>query len=515
MAKRTGLAALLMLAPALVGCSGQDEGPGQAPEPSEQATEQAAGRGTAGSGAGPERSAKDPPGSERWRMTRPAVDREVEAYTSRVSGRPGTRVALKVSTDDRSFTAQAWRMGSYRGGTGRLAWASRARGTRQAEPTFAPYGTRTVVARWRPSLRVDTSGWAPGFYLFKITTVTGWQTHAPYVVSSPSAAGTVALVAPFTTYQAYNRWGGYSLYEAPAGDRPSWAVSFDRPWDVLGEANNFRRAALPIIVRAEALGVPLSYFANVDLDRWPHALKGARGYVSMGHDEYWTPAMRRQVQAARGSGTNLAFLGANTMYWRIRLEGPSTMVGYRDSAWRDPLRVERPAEATSRFRDAPEASPEHDLIGMQYECYPVDAAYRVVTPGWWGFRGTGVEHGHLFPGLVGPESDRVYPDRAAPRPLQILSHTTFSCRGVTTSSQSVYYTTRSGAGVFAAGTLRWGCAIIDKCEHPLGRATGRFVATVTDNLVRGFSRGPVGDRWPARDNVDEFHLPLHNTVAAS
>ena len=41
----------------------------------------------------------------------------------------------------------------------------------------------------------------------------------PYVVSSPTAAGTVALVAPVTTWQAYNAWGGYSLYEGPAGDR--------------------------------------------------------------------------------------------------------------------------------------------------------------------------------------------------------------------------------------------------------------------------------------------------------
>lgn len=513
MVRRKGTAPLLVLALVVVGCTGPDVG-------TKQATEQVTVGPAAGSGrpAGPRPSdtpAKEKAGSERWRMNRPAVDREVEAYTSQVSGRPGSRIGVMVSTDARSFLAQAWRMGSYPGGTGRLVWASRAAGGRQPEPRFAPYETRTVVARWRPSIRVDTTGWAPGFYLFKITTDTGWQTHAPYVVSSPSAAGTVALVAPFTTYQAYNRWGGYSLYEAPGGDQPSWAVSFDRPWDVLGEANNFRRAALPIIIRAEALGVPLSYFANVDLDRWPQVLKGARGYVSMGHDEYWTPAMRRQVQAARDSGTNLAFLGANTMYWRVRLEGRSTMVGYRDSAWRDPARVDRPGEATSRFRDAPEARPEHDLIGMQYECYPVDADYRVMTPGWWGFRGTGVRQGHVFRGLIGPESDRVYPDRASPRPLQILSHTTFSCRGVTTSSQSVYYTTRSGAGVFTAGTLRWGCAIIDKCEHPLDRSTSRFVATVTDNLVRGFARGPVGDRWPARHNVDEFALPLHNTVAAS
>ena len=159
--------------------------------------------------------------------------------------------------------------------------------------------------------------------------------------------------------------------------------------------------------------------------------------------------------------------------------------------------------------------PENAVVGMLYECYPVDTDYRVVSPRWWGFRGTGVREGSLIPGLVGPESDRVYPDRNTPRPLQILSHSTFDCRGVVTSTQSVYYSTKSGAGVFTAGTLRWGCALIDRCERPLGGTTSRFVRIVTGNLLRAFATGPVGARHPARDNVRRFDLPLANSVSAS
>ena len=454
-------------------------------------------------------------GSDKWRLTRPAMARQIEGYATRISGTPGTKVGLKVSTNAQSFRAQAWRMGAYDGGTGLLVWKSRRLpGERQPEATFAPYETRTIVARWRRSVTVDTTGWRPGFYLFKLRARSGWQAHVPYVVSSPSAAGTLAMVAPFTTYQAYNLWGGYSLYHAPDGDRRSWAVSFDRPWWGVGGVNDFRKAAVPVVVRAERLGVPLSYFANVDLDARPDALEGARGYLSLGHDEYWTPAMRKRVAAAREAGTNLAFLGANTMYWRIRLER-RLMVGYRDDAFLDPLRDERPRHATARFRDQPAADPENDLIGMLYECYPVDTNYRVVSPRWWGFRGTGAKYGDEIAGLVGPESDRVYPDSATPRPLQILSHSTFSCRGITTSTQSVYYTTPEGAAVFSAGTLRWGCALIDQCDRPLGRRTSRFVRVVTSNLLRVFARGPAGVRRPAQDNVDEFDLPLVNGVLAS
>jgi len=462
----------------------------------------------------------DPRGTDAWRIARPAGGR-IAAYPTTTSAPAGTRVGLKVSTRARGYRVSAYRIGSYRGGTGALVWRSRFLvGERQAAAILDPVETRTVVAPWHRSLTLDTGGWEPGFYVLKLVTGSGWETAVPYVVSSPSARGTVALVAPVTTWQAYNQWGGYSLYAGPVGDRRSWAVSYDRPFNLATGANDYRTAAIPVIVRAERLGIPLSYFTNIDLDQDPGVLAGARGYVSMGHDEYWTPAMRDAVEQARDRGTNLAFLGANTMYWRIRLEdratGPARLqVGYRSDAVLDPLRDERPAEATSRFRDDPAAESEQSLLGMQYECYPVEADYVVESPTWWGFGGTGVRAGDRFGLLVGPEADRVYLNARTPRPMEVLSHTSYSCRGVATSAQSVYYTTPSGAGVFTAGTLRWGCAIIDTCEHPLGARTRDFVRTVTDNLLRGYAAGPVGRDHPARDTVTRYPLPDLNSVDAS
>jgi hypothetical protein len=159
--------------------------------------------------------------------------------------------------------------------------------------------------------------------------------------------------------------------------------------------------------------------------------------------------------------------------------------------------------------------PEQELIGMMYECYPVDTDYVVASPRWWGFRGAGVTRGDRIPGLVGPEADRVYPTRSRPRPLQILSHSPYSCGGVTTAAESVYYTASSGAGVFNAGTLRWGCALVDRCERPLGARTARFVEVVTGNVLRGFANGPAERRHPAHDNVRDFDLSPVNAVSAS
>ena len=223
--------------------------------------------------------------------------------------------------------------------------------------------------------------------------------------------------------------------------------------------------------------------------------------------------MRARVSDVRAAGTNLAFLGANTMYWRVRLEDAGrVVVGYRSDAALDPAPR---AQRTGQWRDAEGSEPEHELTGMEYECFPVDAPFRVASPRWWGFAGTGTHPGEEMAHLVGIEADRVYPVAGTPRPLEVLAHVSYSCRGVRTSAEATYYTTRSGAGVFNAGTLRWTCALADRCPSALTRRTVRFVGRVTGTVLREFARGPAGRRHPAHDNVARFDLSPQNLVPAS
>lgn len=455
--------------------------------------------------------------SNAWKLSKPALKSQIEGFATRVSARAGEPLGLMVSTSAATFVATAFRIGAYEGGSGKKVWESgRTIGHRQAPAIFAPLSTRTIVAPWRQSLEVPTAGWPAGFYVFKLVASNGWQSLVPFVVKADSAEGKVALVAPVTTWQAYNTWGGYSLYEGRAGRR-SWAVSFDRPY---GSPTAGSWVA-SMVIRAERLGIPLAYLTNIDIDADEDALSGAVGYVSIGHDEYWTPTMRDRVVSARDSGTNLAFTGANTMYWRIRLAGRPTgpnrlVIGYRSDAFADPARTVAPPTTTARFRDSPYPRAENQVTGTQYECFPVDADYRIVSPGWWGFRGTGVARGERFEHLVGDEADRVYPIASTPRPLQILSHSGYTCRGTRTSSESTYYTTESGAGVVDLGTLRWTCALNGRCgAYQLSRRTVSFVRTVTDNILAQFALGPVGRHFPAEDNVSRFNLPSANRVSAS
>ena len=454
-------------------------------------------------------------GTNAWRLSKPAKSGQIEGYSTNASGFSGATVTLRVSTTARSFWVEAYRIGGYQRAAGRLVWRSSGRpGHRQ---TASRIDTRThmVTAPWRNSLTVRTDGWADGFYLFKLIARSGWQAHVPYVVQSRSTAGRAVLMAPAITWQVYNDWGGYSLYHGRDGTRRAWSVSFDRPYPPPG-ASGMLYDVVPVVAAAERTGVALAYMTDIDLEESPTPLTGARALFSLGHDEYWTRSRVHAVLRARDAGTNLAFLGANTMYWKVRLGASQTgrrrvVVGYRTDSASDPRR-ETPA-ATGLWRELGRL--ESTITGLQYECFPVDQPFIVVAPRWWGFRGTGVQHGTTFEHLVGIEADRVYPDAHTPRPLQVLAHTQYSCRGSPTSTQAVYYTIPSGAGVFTAGTLRWTCALNATCGTGIDSAATRFVRQVTRTVLKVFAGGPAGVYKPARDNLARFDLPTLNTVPAS
>ena len=224
----------------------------------------------------------------------------------------------------------------------------------------------------------------------------------------------------------------------------------------------------------------------------------------MGHDEYWTTTMRTRSRRARDAGTNLGFLGANTMYWRIRLEdtgtGPARLDRRvpRTTAHLDPMRDDRPAETTARFRDAPAARTRARADRHEVRVLPGRHGLRRSHRPVVGLRGDGRRNAATgIPGLVGPEADRVYPDsRAAAPAADPQRHRRTPAAASPPRTESVYYTVRSGAGVFNAGTLRWGCAIVDRCERPLGRAHRGFVAAGDRQRAARLRRGPVGTTAP-------------------
>jgi hypothetical protein len=448
------------------------------------------------------------PGS-RWRIARAAGG--IAGYADRTSVAPGDPVTLFVSTAAARFRVRAFRMGWYRGAEGRQVWLSPpVRAHPQPAPVISATGTGTVEARWLPSLTIGTRGWAPGMYLLRLEAGARRQSFVPLTVRAPTAAGRVVLVSPVTTWQAYNLWGCCDLYEGADGSfaTRSRAVSFDRPYAEEHGAGQFIRYELGVVAEAERLNLPLDYVTDVDLQRNPHVLDGARAVVSMGHDEYWSPGMRATLTSALDAGTNLAFLGANAIFRRIRFARTAVGADRLEINYKvpteDPLFGRDDAAVTANWPAPPDPRPESALLGDQYGCYPAgpQATGVVVDPAGWLFRGLSVVAGEKLPGLVGPEVDAVQSGYPTPRPIEILLHSPVSCPGgVPAAADATYYVAPSGAGVFDAGTIAWACAVGPRCAEPIGGATHTLVRGVTDRLLIAFARGPAGRRHPAVDNL--------------
>ncbi|MDP3972333.1 MAG: hypothetical protein Q8P61_05405, partial [Candidatus Nanopelagicales bacterium] len=212
----------------------------------------------------------------------------IEGYAGKESVVPGEIVPLFVSTRADSWRVRAYRIGAYeRKGGALVAEAGPFRGQRQSGPR-TDSGTRMVDAPWKRSAELDTTDWPEGQYLIHLV-AQGKAAYVPLVVRSTNSDGKVVVISSITTMAAYNLWGGRNLYgnESKTFDARSFAVSLDRP---VASANiPFLMSYEVSLARAvEAAGVPLAWMTNIDVDRDPGLIDGARGLLSPGHDEYWS-----------------------------------------------------------------------------------------------------------------------------------------------------------------------------------------------------------------------------------
>src|SRR5579875_2398419 len=282
------------------------------------------------------------PGDRHWEARNLGSPHEIEGYAGKISVRRGESFPLFVSSASAGFRVTAYRLGWYHGDGARRVWRSKAlRGGMQKGPVLTA-STNTIETDWDPVIDVPTDDWPPGSYLLRLDADSGAQRYVPVTVRSDSTRGRVVLKNCVATWQAYNTWGGYDLYKGPDGAYAtrSYVVSLDRPYDSDGAAM-FLTYERNLVKLAEYLGLPLAYATSMDIAADPHLLDGASALISPGHDEYWSPAERSNVTAARDAGVNLAFLGANAMFRRTRLEpsavGPGrAVVCYKSSYADDP-----------------------------------------------------------------------------------------------------------------------------------------------------------------------------------
>jgi len=414
-------------------------------------------------------------GTNNWIVTGIQTPHAIEGYASQVSAVHGDQLTLFVNTTAQSFHVEAYRMGYYQGLAGRLIdTTDTVAGVKQPPPTVAP-GVNTVSCPWAPSLVINvTKSWPPGNYLLKLVGSGGEQQYIPLTVRDDTSTAAYVLQNSVTCWQAYNLWGGYSLY-GRSGTGTDFAnrarvVSFDRPYPQIWAqgAADFFGNEFPVLYNMEQLGLDMTYWTDVDLHANPSRLATHKALISLGHDEYWSFEMRQAAQDALTWGTNLAFLGANACYRQIRLSPSSVGANrletcYKDAS-EDPVSTTEPQLTTVDWNQAPLNNPESSLIGSMYQSVRANADLIVTDSSSWFWKGCGLSDGTALPGVVQGEYDRYVPNLPGPTNLDVLAHSPVPGQG--NWSDITYYTVPGGGGVFASGMASWVFKLSDTTQFP-------------------------------------------------
>jgi len=466
-------------------------------------------------------------GTTAWQLQNGAADDNgaIEGYASLTSVNRGGSISLFVSTASPTYTIDVYRLGWYGGAGGRQVLGPITRtGILQQMPSVDADGLRecnwidpyTISIPNNPN---DPTDWASGVYLAKLTAANAWQRYIIFTVRDDARSSDFLVQQSVNTWQAYNRWGGQSLYAWNSeNSAPAQKVSFNRPYyinygtgDFLG--NEFGGWELNMLRFLEREGYDVTYATDVDLHQQALALLAShKAFLSVGHDEYWSYQMRAAVQQARDQGKHLGFFGADAIYWQVRFESSvvnpqsanRTLVGYKEAAEaRDPYFLDGDPSndkyITTLFRNLPKqpfnvvgdpiARPENSLLGVMYSGDPVDGDMVVSDASSWVYKGTNVVNGTPLVGLLGYEVDSLFDNQMAPAGLQVLATSPTATFG---DSHMVTYTAASGAVVFTTGSMQWNWGLDDYNAPHSGTSRLNPVAQqTTRNVLARFASGSV------------------------
>lgn len=444
------------------------------------------------------------PGTAAWQVNKVSRRHEIEGYASATSVHPGEPLALHVRSETPDYTIDVFRLGWYGGLGGRLMAGPIARrnGARHPVPTVDRTGL--LICDWPASHVLDVSrDWPRGVYLAKLTGARGSESGILFVVRGSSPAALLCQL-PVTTYQAYNNWGGKSLYDFQSPGGRAFHVSFDRPYsaDALVGDRGFFYCDFQLVRWLESQGYDVAYCTNIDIHRERDLASDHAVYVSCGHDEYWSLEMMDHVERARDVGTHLLFLSADSCHWVIRMEDDHRVAACYKHADIDPVHP-----ATVRFRDPQIGRPEVTLMGVQNELHCIAttslgysksgeaARYRVQEPDHPLLRHTRLTRHDGFEAIVGFEWDAVYPGGPEVTVLLQCDDLRSTCKyedatDVGLPAQAVAFERPLADGrtskTFSSGTIRWswgldswqfdGDARRSRVSHQLRQMTANILA---------------------------------------
>ncbi|GAA4584399.1 hypothetical protein GCM10023194_24250 [Planotetraspora phitsanulokensis] len=473
----------------------------------------------------------------------------IQGFATNMSVNVGETAQFKVNTDATDYRVDIYRVGYYNGlGARKITTVQPSATLPQTQPNCLSDTTIGLIdcGNWAIS-----ASWAvpndavSGVYLANLVREDGTTgvSQIIFVVRDDARNSDLLAQTSDSTWQAYNTYGGNSLYlGSPVGR--AYAVSYNRPVTTRGSScckgsveSYFFNSEYPMVRWLEANAYDVSYTSNVDTARRGAELLDHKVFLSVGHDEYWSNDMRNNVENARAQGVDLSFFSGNEVFWKTRWENSidgsttpfRTLVCYKETAAN--AKIDPSPQWTGTWRD-PRFSPPsnggrpenaltgtlHMVNGTRNDPMMVPAEYAPMR--FW--RNTSVANlspgqtANFAAGMLGYEWDEAPYNGFQPAGPVQLSSTTIDVTpqylldfgstygaGVATH-HLVLYRSPSGALVFGAGTTQWSWGLDAVHDRP-GTPADIRIRQATVNLFADMGAQPATlqpDLVPATQSTD-------------
>ena len=182
--------------------------------------------------------------------------------------------------------------------------------------------------KWTESFQLQLpQSLAEGYYFSAIEDSEGNYTRIPFIVGNKSSKNRIALLAPVTTWVAYNAWGGKSLYDNFIENANNYNVSTQRPMtsfdckhDIFTEANAFLWLSK---------NYDVSIYPDYILEQAPELLSDKKVIFMVYHCEYFSADMFDNLNKLVDKGHSFVSMGGNQIYWKIKWHDNFTRIECR------------------------------------------------------------------------------------------------------------------------------------------------------------------------------------------
>ncbi len=420
-------------------------------------------------------------------------------YLNSLSIKTGQTLEFHISTSSSTYRIHISKLGTN---AGHVYTSPIIQGGVQAVPSNA----YSNGCNWPVSFSLTIpNNWEPGVYSATFPVTSGYGTIV-FTVRSQIAGNysNVLVVISNNTMQAYNNFGGKSLYDFNSSNsKKAEKVSFMRPYTE-GAQYDYYQWADELLNWMDSKNIQPEVAADYDLEKNPELLSNYDVVMFVGHDEYWSLGERNQVQNFVDNGGRLMILSGNTCWWQVRFENNfNTMVCYKDAS-ADPLTGVNNSQVTVNWYNSPVNDPENRLTGVSFKeggyvnsgkIFPQSdgyGGYTAYNTQSWIYKGTGLKDGDVFgqsSPIVGYETDGndflwknglpyVTGSNNTPTNFQIfgLSPAAEHDGFINTHAVMGIYFKSNGGAVFTASTTDW--------AHGLN--SDSVVSKITLNILNKF-----------------------------